>query len=125
MHTFRPVHIAPALMLLAFGCSSSGTALPAPKPVTGTLARADGSPVAGVLLMLQPTSTGHMTAFEVDDAGRFSGEAIAGPYAWFVAKSAKAADADKALEKVPEAFRQGTLERKVTIGSAPLELTIP
>jgi hypothetical protein len=93
--------------------------------VSGTLARADGSPVGDVLLMLQPTSTGFMTSFEVDAEGKFSGEAIAGPYAWFVAKSAKAADSDKALAKVPEAFQQATLDRQVKVGSSPLAITLP
>jgi hypothetical protein len=93
--------------------------------VSGTLARADGSPVGDVLLMLQPTSTGFMTSFEVDAEGKFSGEAIAGPYAWFVVKSAKAADADKALAKVPEAFQQATLERQVKVGSSPLDIKLP
>jgi len=110
----------------AGGCSSGGTAtLPAPQQVTGTLKRADGSPVGNVTLMLQPTAAGHMTAFEVDASGAFSGEAIGGPYAWFVAKSAKADGADAALAKIPEDFQRGTLERKVTVGSAPLALTIP
>jgi hypothetical protein len=109
------------------GCSAgSATKLPEAGPVSGTLARADGSPVGSVLLMLQPTTTGHMTSFEVDAEGKFSGEAVAGPYAWFVAKSAKADDADKALTKVPEAFQQGSLERKVTVGgSAPIAIVIP
>jgi hypothetical protein len=84
-------------LTMLIGCSAGATKLPEAGPVSGTLARADGSPVGDVLLMLQPTSTGFMTSFEVDAEGKFSGEAIAGPYAWFVAKSAKAADADKAL----------------------------
>jgi hypothetical protein len=112
--------------ILAGGCSSGGTAtLPTPQQITGTLKRADGSPVGNVTLMLQPTSTGHMTAFEVDASGAFSGEAIGGPYAWFVAKSAKAEGADAALAKVPEDFQRGSLDRKVTIGSSPVALTIP
>ncbi|MFM7076466.1 MAG: carboxypeptidase-like regulatory domain-containing protein [Planctomycetaceae bacterium] len=110
----------------AAGCSSGGTAtLPTPQQVTGTLKRADGSPVGNVTVMLQPTSTGHMTALEVDASGAFSGEVIGGPYAWFVAKSAKAEGADAALAKVPEDFQRGSLERKVTVGSGALELTIP
>lgn len=114
-----------ALTMLV-GCSAGGaTKLPEAGPVSGTLARADGSPVGDVLLMLQPTTTGHMTSFEVDAEGKFSGEAVAGPYAWFVAKSAKAADAEKALAKVPEAFQQGSLERRVTVGSSPLAITLP
>lgn len=122
--------LLPLLLLVALavaGCSSSGGGkpLPAAKPVSGSLKRADGSPVGNVLLMLQPTTTGHMTSFEVDANGAFSGEAIAGPYAWFVAKSAKAGDADKALAKVPEEFQQGKIERKVTVGSAALDITIP
>lgn len=113
-------------LVFAAGCSAGGTAtLPTPRPVTGTLKRADGSPVGGVTVMLQPTSTGHMTALEVDATGAFSGEAIGGPYAWFVAKSAKAQNADAALAKVPEDFQRGTLDRKVTVGSGALELTIP
>ena len=113
-----------ALTMLV-GCSAGATKVPETGPVTGTLARADGSPVGNVLLMLQPTSTGFMTSFEVAAEGKFSGEAIAGPYAWFVAKSAKAADADKALAKVPEAFQQATLDRQVKVGSSPLAITLP
>ena len=108
------------------GCSSGSTrTLPAATAVSGTLKRADGTAVGGVTLMLQPTAAGHMTALEVDGAGSFSGEVVAGPYAWFVAKSAKAKDADAALAKVPEDFTRGSLERKVTVGSSPLALTIP
>ena len=112
-------------LTMLIGCSAGATKLPQAGPVSGTLARADGSPVGDVLLMLQPTSTGFMTSFEVDAEGKFSGEAIAGNYAWFVAKSAKAADAEKALAKVPEAFQQGSLERRVTVGSSPLAITLP
>jgi hypothetical protein len=112
--------------LAAGGCSSGTTAtLPTPQQVTGTLKRADGSPLGNVTVMLQPTSTGHMTAFEVDASGSFSGEAVSGPYAWFVAKSSKAEGADAALAKVPEEFQRGSLDRKVKVGSSPLELTIP
>lgn len=124
MNPSRRLFLILAAVAMA-GCSSSGTALPAAKPVTGTLKRSDGSPAANVLLMLQPTTTGHMTSFEVDSSGAFSGEAIAGPYAWFVAKSAKSPDAEKALAKIPEEFQTGTLDRKVTVGASPLELTIP
>lgn len=120
----RLIVLALAALPLA-GCSSSSTTLPPAKPLTGTLKRADGSPVADVLLMLQPTSSGFMTSCEVDSSGNFTGEAIPGAYAWFVAKSAKAADADKALAKIPEEFQQGKIDRKVTVGSAPLALTIP
>ena len=113
-------------LTMLIGCSAGGaTKMPEAGPVSGTLTRADGSPVGDVLLMLQPTAIGFMTSFEVDAEGKFSGEAIAGPYAWFVAKSAKAADADKAVAKVPEAFQQATLDRQVKVGSSPLAITLP
>lgn len=121
--------IPPLCLLLAFivvlGCSASSGKLPESKPVEGTVKRADGTPVGDVLLMLQPTVTGHMTAFEVAADGTFSGEAIAGPYAWFIAKSARADDAEKALAKVSEEYQRGTLDRRVTVGSAPLVITLP
>lgn len=119
--------VAAAILLSPFpGCSSAATkALPAATPVSGALTRADGSAVGNVTLMLQPLSVGHMTSFEVGADGTFSGEAVAGPYAWFVTKSSKAADADTAIAEVPEEFRQGKLERKVTVGSSALKLAIP
>ena len=83
-------------LVVVIGCSSGGAKLPESKPVQGTVSRADGSPVGNVLLMLQPTSIGHMTSFEVAADGSFSGEAITGPYAWFIAKSARADNAEKA-----------------------------
>lgn len=119
--------IATAAFLTSLpGCSSAGSkTLPAATPVSGSLARGDGSAIGNVTLMLQPLSSGHMTSFEVGPDGAFSGEAIAGPYAWFVTKSSKAADADAAIAKVPEEFQQGKLERKVTVGSSPLKLSVP
>lgn len=110
---------------MVIGCSSGGTKLPEAMPVQGKVARADGTPVGDVLLMLQPTASGHMTSFEVAADGTFSGEAIAGPYAWFFVKSAKADDADKALAKVAEEYRQGSLDRRVTVGSSPLSIMLP
>ena len=113
-------------LVVVIGCSSGGaTKLPESKPVSGTVTRADGSPVGNVLLMLQPTSVGHMTSFEVAADGSFSGEAITGPYAWFIAKSARAADAEKALAKVSEEYQQAHLDRRVTVGSAPLAIKLP
>ena len=113
-------------LVVVIGCSSGGgTKLPESKPVSGTVTRADGSPVGNVLLMLQPTSVGHMTSFEVAADGSFSGEAITGPYAWFIAKSARAPDAEKALAKVAEDFQRGSLDRRVTVGSAPLAIKLP
>lgn len=120
--------IASASVVLASlpGCSSSSSKmLPSATPVSGTLTRADGTPIGNVTLMLQPLSTGHMTSFEVAADGTFSGEAVAGPYAWFVTKSSKATDTDAAIDTVPEDFRQGKLERKVTVGSSPLTLSVP
>ena len=122
----RPdVRMALLSVLLVIGCSSGSTKLPEATPVRGTVARADGSPVGDVLLMLQPTASGHMTAFEVAADGTFSGAAIAGPYAWFLVKSAKADDADKALAKVAEEYQRGRLDRRVTVGSSPLAITLP
>jgi len=113
-------------LVVVIGCSSGGaTKLPESKPVSGTVTRADGSPVGNVLLMLQPTSVGYMTSFEVGADGSFSGEAITGPYAWFIAKSARAADAEKALAKVSEEYQQAHLDRRVTVGSAPLAIKLP
>lgn len=129
----RPSHrvwstFAVTILLLASlpGCSSSGSkTLPTATPVSGTLTRADGTPLGNVTLLLQPLSTGHMTSFDVGADGRFSGEAVAGPYAWFVTKSPKSNDADAQLANVPEDFRQGKLERKVTVGASPLTLSVP
>ena len=112
-------------VLIGIGCSSGGTKLPDAMPVEGKVARADGTPVGDVLLMLQPTASGHMTSFEVAADGTFSGEAIAGPYAWFLVKSAKANDADKALAKVAVEYQQGSLDRRVTVGSSALSITLP
>jgi hypothetical protein len=115
------------LLLLTgvLGCSASSGKLPAAAPVQGTVKRADGSPVGDVLLMLQPTAVGHMTSFEVAADGTFSGEAIAGPYAWFIAKSARANQAEKALAGISEEYQRGTLDRRVTVGAAPLVITLP
>jgi len=112
-------------LVVVIGCSSGGAKLPESKPVQGTVSRADGSPVGNVLLMLQPTSIGHMTSFEVAADGSFSGEAITGPYAWFIAKSARADNAEKALAGVSEEYQRGSLDRRVTVGSAPLAIKIP
>lgn len=131
MPAFRTIRLLPALAVATLlaappGCSSTASkTLPAATPVSGSLTRADGRPLAGVTLMLQPLSVGHMTSFEVGPDGAFSGEAITGPYAWFVTKSSKAADADAAIAKVPEDFQQGKLERKVNVGSSPLTLSVP
>ena len=122
----RHIHLSFALLLVALiGCSSATTKMADPVPITGTLTSADGQPVGNVLLMLQPTVTGFMVGCEVDKEGRFTGEAVPGSYAWFINRSAKATDADAALAKVKEDLQRGSLDRRVTIGSGPLDIKLP
>lgn len=107
-------------MLVVGGCDSTPELVGASSPVSGKLALPDGTPVGKVVLVLQPLGPGHVVMLETDDEGKFQGEAIPGEYAYYVAKSSKAGSAaDAALKKVPAAFLEATLERKVAVGQSP------
>jgi hypothetical protein len=110
--------------LVVSGCDSKPELLGSSSPVAGKLALADGGSVGKVVLVLQPLGPGHVVMMETDDEGKFQGEAIPGEYAYYVAKSSKAGSAaEAALKKVPAAFLEATLERKVAVGQSP-ELNI-
>lgn len=99
------------------GCADSGKPLGASSAFSGTLTAADGAPVGNVMLNLQPLETGHPVLLEVDEQGNFKGEAVPGEYAYFIAKSAKkGAAAEAALKKIPAAFLEASMTRKVKLG---------
>jgi hypothetical protein len=96
-------------MLLFMGCGPGMMADPV--PVTGKATFADGKPVSGVILTLQPTRTGHLTGFKLNADGTFQGDAVPGTYTYFF----NAESDDAAYKNIPEKFRSADLERIVTV----------
>ncbi len=70
-----------------FGCGPSVRSAGVVEQIQGQVVTADGTPIPAVLLVLQPTEAGYVTEIEVGPDGRFSGEAIAGKYAYYLLPS--------------------------------------
>lgn len=100
-----------AVVALA-GCGSKATLNSAPVAVTGKVSQA-GQPVSGVVMVFQPLENGHIRELPVQKDGSFTGEFVAGKYAYYVTKPAAVAPA--APSKVPAQYFQADLSRTVEV----------
>jgi hypothetical protein len=85
-----------------------------PVSVSGKIFQA-GQPVSGVVIAFQPLENGHTRELLVKSDGSFTGEFVAGRYAYYVMKPAVAGPA--APSKVPQQYFQPDLSRTVTVES--------
>lgn len=97
------------------GCSYAVELKGEPALVKGKVASADGKPVGGVLLTLQPLEDGHLTPLEVGPDGSFQGELVPGKYAYFVGKSSKTKSSAQTLKRVDAKFLEPNMSRTVDV----------
>ncbi len=102
-------------LLFVVGCSSSVALKSGPTKISGKVSTADGKPVGGILLTLQPLEDGHMAPIEVAKDGTFSGELIPGKYAYFVGKSATSKSSDQVLKQLSPKYLEADLNRTVQV----------
>jgi hypothetical protein len=100
------------LSLLAVGCGQVGSPNPDPIEISGKVSMG-GQPVDNVRIVFHVTGDG-MPGGEKVVNGEFKTKVVPGKYAWYFVEEDSPAD----LEKIPEKFREATLERQITINSA-------
>jgi predicted small lipoprotein YifL len=103
--------LAAASLALA-GCGSKAKLNSPPVSVSGKVSQA-GQPVSGVVMVFQPLENGHVRELPVQNDGSFSGEFVAGKYAYYVTKPAAISSATPS--KVPAQYFQADLSRTVEV----------
>lgn len=101
-------------LVMCVGCGSSGTPLPTPVSVSGTLEMSDGKPIGGLQLTLFPMEGQHPAYINVADDGKFKVETISGKYSYFVGKST-AKNSEANLKKINPKFHEADLTRSVVV----------
>jgi hypothetical protein len=107
--------VAPIVAVALVGCGSNVRLLPGPVAVSGKVTFADGRPVKNLMFALQPTETGHPTAFKLAADGSFRGDIVPGKYA-FSLQPQDGPERSKslaALKEVPEKYRSAHLDHQV------------
>ena len=123
------------------GCSSGVV----PISISGTVQTASGKPVTGVRLILEPTDGDKfaVVGFALDADGHFSGEALPGSYAFYLApvsverddddghpvnaaESKKLKASNQVLKGIPAAYRtaKGATGNRIVAISAGANLTL-
>jgi hypothetical protein len=113
--------IAIAVVTLAAGCGGVTPASFAdPIDVTGKVTLANGAPVKSAVLHLQPTGDGRIAQFPLGADGTFRGQVTPGEYTYYLAP----VKGDSL--PVPDKYRQGSLDRRLTVrsGSTNLDLKL-
>ena len=109
--------------LMLVGCGDSATPVGEKKETSGKVTL-KGQPLSGVKLVLQPLGDGAEAYAVTGQDGAFKTSATPGQYAWyFYAKDGTPASA-AALRKVPEDFRSGKMDRKVSVGGSDLNIDV-
>jgi hypothetical protein len=101
-------------LVMTSGCGVSAPPMSSTVPITGKLELAEGKPIGGLLLTLFPLEGQHPVYIEVADDGEFKSEAIAGKYAYFVAKST-AKNSEQNLKKVDAKLHEADSSRTVLV----------
>jgi hypothetical protein len=120
------------LVLVALGLAGCGyrtRPMGEPVPVRGKVSFADGSPVRGVLLAVQPTGDGHPESFPVGTDGSFSGKLIPGKYVYFVQPSQSRNASEKqqsqeSMKRVAAKYQSPSLEHQASFGGSDVEITL-
>lgn len=112
------------LVLLLLACVISGCAYNVP-PMADAVsvavkATSGGSPVSGVVLVLQPLENGHPAPCKLGADGTYEAKLVPGKYAYFVQKDAD----DAAFAKINAKFHEADLGRTVTINPGQTTLDV-
>lgn len=105
--------LAMAVLLGALGCSQAPALRQPPVNVTGKLTRA-GQPVGNVVVSFHPLDEGHLRSLPVNPDGTFSGELIAGAYAYYVGPAATPTS-QAALAQIDAKYYEPDLNRRVAV----------
>jgi len=111
------------ISLLVAGCGSGATPMGEKKDTSGKVTQ-NGKALADVKVVLQPTGDGADAYAVTDKTGAFKTTATPGKYAWYVTGKDSSKGAESLLKNVPEAFKTGSLDRTVQVGSGELNLDI-
>lgn len=109
--------------LLVAGCGTSATPMGEKKETSGKVSL-NGKALADVKVVLQPTGDGAEAYAVTDKTGAFKTKATPGKYAWYVTGKDSSRGAESLLKNVPEAFKTGSLDRTVQVGSGELNLEV-
>jgi hypothetical protein len=105
------------------GCGSQARMKGAPVSVSGKVSQG-GQPVGGMMMVFQPLGDGHMREFPIQKDGTFSGELVAGDYAYYVGKPT-VPGAAQALKKLAPKYFDADLSRTVAVdGDKRLEIAL-
>ncbi len=101
------------LLATVAGCSQNVPVGTNPEPVNLTVNVAvAGAPVDGLKLNFQAIGDGLPAVLDIK-AGTATGPVTPGSYTWFISGSEK----DLADKKIPDQYREGSLDRKVDVSS--------
>lgn len=109
--------------LLLAGCGMSATSMGEKKETSGKVSL-NGKALADVKVVLQPTGDGAEAHAVTDKTGAFKTQATPGKYAWYLTGKDSSKGAESLLKNVPEAFKTGSMERTVQVGSGDLNLEV-
>jgi hypothetical protein len=109
--------------LFLTGCGMSATPMGEKKETVGKVT-AGGKSLSGVKVVLQPTGDGAEAYAVTDKDGGFKTTATPGKYAWYLTPKDNNKSSEGALKSIPEAFKTGTLDRTIQVGSGDLNLEV-
>ena len=115
--------LVPAFAFFVAGCGSNATLMGEKKESSGKVSM-NGKPVADVKVVLQPTGDGADAYGVTDKTGAFKTSATPGKYAWYLTGKDSSKASESFLKSVPEAFKTGSLDRTVQVGSGELNLDV-
>jgi hypothetical protein len=108
--------------LFAIGCGydvpSSGETV----DVSGKVPAPEGKSIAGYQIFFQPTGgKAQQVQFPITADGSFSGKMVSGQYTYYLVPG-KGSATEQALDRFPEAYRKGSLDRQIDVKAGTLEL---
>ncbi len=111
--------VAFGLSVCLMGCGVTVTKNPDPVEINGTVTLGT-APMDKVVLNLQPTGPGLPASVPVTSGG-FTTKLTPGKYTYFITEG----KSKEEFEKVPKAFREGSMDRQVEISEGgPLVIVI-
>ena len=109
--------------LILPGCGDNATKMGEKKETSGKVSM-NGKSLVDVKVVLQPTGDGAEAYAVTDKAGTFKTNATPGKYAWYLTGKDSSTASESLLKSVPEAFKTGSLDRTVQVGSGELNLDV-
>jgi hypothetical protein len=124
MYTRRLALVAVAVALAALAGCGGGLVPESGEEVqvSGKVPAPAGKSVGGFNIFFQATGgKARMATFPINPDGTFAGPMVKGKYTYYLTPG-KGAATEQALEKFPEAYRQGSLDRQVEVTGGEIEL---